>query len=119
MNYKSTFLNILEQRGFLHQLTDDNKLDDYLCNDQCIAYIGFDCTASSLHVGSLIQIMMLRWFQKCGHQPIILLGGGTTKIGDPSGKDSARPLLEKSTIEKNKNALKIVFSNFLDFKKVE
>ena len=116
MNYKSKFLNILEQRGFLHQLTDHTKLDDLLCKDQCIAYIGFDCTASSLHVGSLIQIMMLRWFQKCGHQPIVLLGGGTTKIGDPSGKDSARPVLDKETIENNKNALKVVFSNYLNFK---
>ena len=116
MNYKSKFLNILERRGFLHQLTDEAKLDDFLCKDKCVAYIGFDCTASSLHVGSLIQIMMLRWFQKCGHQPIVLLGGGTTKIGDPSGKDSARPVLEKETIENNKNALKIVFSNYLNFK---
>ena len=116
MNYKSKFLNVLEKRGFLHQLTDEIKLDDYLCKDKCVAYIGFDCTASSLHVGSLIQIMMLRWFQKCGHQPIVLLGGGTTKIGDPSGKDSARPVLEKETIENNKNALKIVFSNYLNFK---
>ena len=116
MNYKSKFLNILEKRGFLHQLTDEAKLDDFLCKDKCVAYIGFDCTASSLHVGSLIQIMMLRWFQKCGHQPIVLLGGGTTKIGDPSGKDSARPVLEKETIENNKNALKIVFSNYLNFK---
>ena len=116
MNYKSKFLNILEKRGFLHQLTDDAKLDDLLSKDKCIAYIGFDCTASSLHVGSLIQIMMLRWFQKCGHQPIVLLGGGTTKIGDPSGKDSARPVLDKETIENNKNALKVVFSNYLNFK---
>jgi len=116
MNYKSKFLNILKKRGFLHQLTDETKLDDFLCKDKCIAYIGFDCTASSLHVGSLIQIMMLRWFQKCGHQPIVLLGGGTTKIGDPSGKDSARPVLDKETIENNKNALKIVFSNYLNFK---
>ena len=116
MNYKSKFLNTLEKRGFLHQLTDEAKLDDFLCKDKCVAYIGFDCTASSLHVGSLIQIMMLRWFQKCGHQPIVLLGGGTTKIGDPSGKDSARPVLEKETIENNKNALKIVFSNYLNFK---
>ena len=98
MKYKSKFLKILKQRGFLHQLTDETKLDDILCKNQCVAYIGFDCTASSLHVGSLIQIMMLRWFQKCGHQPIVLLGGGTTKIGDPSGKDSARPLLEKKII---------------------
>ena len=116
MNYKSKFLNVLEKRGFLHQLTDEAKLDDFLCKDKCVAYIGFDCTASSLHVGSLIQIMMLRWFQKCGHQPIVLLGGGTTKIGDPSGKDSARPVLDKETIENNKNALKIVFSNYLNFK---
>mgnify|MGYP005733627447 FL=1 len=116
MNYKSKFLNILKKRGFLHQLTDEAKLDDFLCKDKCVAYIGFDCTASSLHVGSLIQIMMLRWFQKCGHQPIVLLGGGTTKIGDPSGKDIARPVLEKKTIENNKNALKIVFSNYLNFK---
>ena len=116
MNYKSKFLNILEKRGFLHQLTDEAKLDNFLCKEKCVAYIGFDCTASSLHVGSLIQIMMLRWFQKCGHQPIVLLGGGTTKIGDPSGKDSARPVLEKETIENNKNALKIVFSNYLNFK---
>ena len=115
MKYKSSFLKILEQRGFLHQLTDEIKLDDYLCTGQCVAYIGFDCTASSLHVGSLIQLMMLRWFQKCGHQPIVLLGGGTTKIGDPSGKDSARPVLEKKMIEKNKNALKIIFSNYLNF----
>ncbi|MFL2822112.1 MAG: tyrosine--tRNA ligase [Candidatus Puniceispirillales bacterium] len=116
MNYKSKFLNILKKRGFLHQLTDEAKLDDFLCKDKCVAYIGFDCTASSLHVGSLIQIMMLRWFQKCGHQPIVLLGGGTTKIGDPSGKDSARPVLDKETIENNKNALKVVFSNYLNFK---
>jgi len=117
MNYKSTFLKILKQRGFLHQLTDEIKLDDFLYKNQSVAYIGFDCTASSLHVGSLIQIMMLRWFQKCGHQPIVLLGGGTTKIGDPSGKDSARPVLNKKIIEKNKNALKIVFSNYLNFEK--
>ena len=116
MKYKSKFLNTLEKRGFLHQLTDKIKLDDCLYKDKCVAYIGFDCTASSLHVGSLIQIMMLRWFQKCGHQPIVLLGGGTTKIGDPSGKDSARPVLDKETIENNKNALKIVFSNYLNFK---
>ena len=103
MRYKSSFLKILDQRGFLHQLTDETKLDDYLYKNECVAYIGFDCTASSLHVGSLIQLMMLRWFQKCGHQPIVLLGGGTTKIGDPSGKDSARPILENKMIEKNKS----------------
>ena len=115
MKYKSKFLNILGKRGFLHQITDNDKLDEYLFNNKCVAYIGFDCTAPSLHVGSLIQIMMLRWFQKSGHKPIVLLGGGTTKIGDPSGKDQSRPLLDKKLIEKNKNELKKVFSKYLDF----
>ena len=81
MNYKSTFLNILEQRGFLHQLTDETKLDDLLCKDKCVAYIGFDCTAPSLHVGSLIQIMMLRWFQKTGNKPQV--GKGWPLPGRP------------------------------------
>ena len=115
MKYKSKFLNILGKRGFLHQITDNDKLDEYLFNNKCVAYIGFDCTAPSLHVGSLIQIMMLRWFQKSGHKPIVLLGGGTTRIGDPSGKDQSRPLLDKKLIEKNKNELKKVFSKYLDF----
>ena len=95
MNYKSKFLNILERRGFLHQLTDETRLDDFLCKDRCVAYIGFDCTASSLHIGSLIQIMMLRLLQKNGHRPIVLLGGGTTRIGDPSGKDKTRKILSE------------------------
>ena len=90
---KSEFLKIMIERGFVHQITDVQNLDLQTCSAQLSGYIGFDCTASSLHVGSLIQIMMLRWFQKTGNKPIVLMGGGTTKIGDPSGKDSARPVL--------------------------
>ena len=88
----SKFIKVLVERGFIHQATDLNGLDK-LCYSQSIAaYIGFDCTADSLHVGSLTQIMMLRHLQKTGHKPIVLMGGGTTKVGDPSGKDSARPI---------------------------
>ena len=92
---KNTFLLEMQERGYLNQCTDLVKLED-LCGKQKIkAYIGFDCTASSLHVGSLLQIMVLKLMQKHGHQPIVLLGGGTTLIGDPSGKDSTRKILEK------------------------
>ena len=94
----SDFLNVMNERGFIHQITDKNNLDQELSTNIMTGYIGFDCTAPSLHVGSLIQIMMLRWFQKTGHKPIVLMGGGTTKIGDPSGKDSARPVLSLSLI---------------------
>ena len=90
---KNAFLLEMQERGYLNQCTDLDKLDN-ICNNQSItAYIGFDCTASSLHVGSLLQIMVLKLMQKHGHQPIILLGGGTTLIGDPSGKDSTRKIL--------------------------
>ncbi len=86
----SDFLTTLYERGFVHQCTDDSGLDARLNKGVTKAYIGFDCTADSLHVGSLLPIMILRWFQKTGHKPIVLVGGGTTKVGDPSGKDSAR-----------------------------
>merc|ERR1712178_484529 len=109
------FLKEFKDRGYFYQCTDENELSSLLDKKKIKAYIGFDCTAESLHVGSLLQIMCLRMLQKHGHQPIVLLGGGTTKIGDPSGKDSARPVLEKETIENNKNALKIVFANYLNF----
>ena len=89
-NIKSDFLKIIYDRGFVHQVTDLTNLDKFLTKEKQTGYIGFDCTAPSLHVGSLIQIMMLKWFQKTGHRPIVLVGGGTTKIGDPSGKDSTR-----------------------------
>ena len=112
---KSEFLKIMIERGFVHQITDVQNLDLQTCNAQLSGYIGFDCTASSLHVGSLIQIMMLRWFQKTGNKPIVLMGGGTTKIGDPSGKDSARPVLSIEQIEENQISIKSIFKKFLKF----
>ena len=111
----SDFLNVMNERGFIHQITDKNNLDQELSTNLMTGYIGFDCTAPSLHVGSLIQIMMLRWFQKTGHKPIVLMGGGTTKIGDPSGKDNARPVLSSETIKKNQESIKTIFEKFLKF----
>jgi tyrosyl-tRNA synthetase len=111
----NNFIHILSNRGFIYQSTNLEQLDLITSKQKVKAYIGFDCTAKSLHVGSLIQIMMLRWLQKSGHQPIILLGGGTTKIGDPSGKDEARKILGLNDIEENKASLKKVFARFLDF----
>ena len=111
---KNTFLLEMQSRGYLNQCTDLDKLTD-VCNNQPItAYIGFDCTASSLHVGSLLQIMVLKLMQKHGHRPIILLGGGTTLIGDPSGKNSTRKILEKKEIKKNIENIKKVFTKILD-----
>ncbi len=115
MSYQSDFINIITERGYMHQATNIEELDQ-LASKRCIpAYIGFDCTANSLHVGSLIQIMMLRILQKTGHKPIVLMGGGTTKIGDPSGKDTQRPLLSDQDIEKNKQGIKRIFENYLHF----
>ena len=94
----SDFINIMLERGFIHQLTDKENLKKEMLISPIVGYIGFDCTAPSLHVGSLIQIMMLRWFQKTGNKPIVLMGGGTTKVGDPSGKDNARPILSTEKI---------------------
>ena len=109
------FLDIIRARGFVHQVTDEDGLHALLRTPGQRAYIGFDCTAKSLHVGSLVQIMLLRWWQKCGGRPIVLLGGGTTKIGDPSGKDESRPKLDDSAIAENMASLREVFSKFLDF----
>ena len=96
---KNKFIIEMQSRGYLHQCTDLGKLEE-ICNKRSIsAYIGFDCTASSLHVGSLLQIMILKLLQKHGHRPIVLLGGGTTLIGDPSGKDSTRKILNQSVIQ--------------------
>ena len=112
---KSEFIKDISDRGFMHQCTDLDALDE-LCKTKSIAaYIGFDCTADSLHVGSLTQIMMLRKLQKCGHKPIVLMGGGTTKIGDPSGKDSARPLLSNEDINSNLKSIKSIFEKYLCF----
>ena len=112
---KSDFLNILTMRGYIHQVTNLEGLDERLCSSVVPGYIGFDCTANSLHVGSLVQIMMLRLMQKCGHKPIVVMGGGTTKVGDPSGKDEARPLLSDADIENNKNGIKKIFEKYLTF----
>ncbi len=114
--YHSDFINEITARGFIHQATDLTNLDNVLSKKNIIpGYIGFDCTAPSLHVGSLIQIMLLKWFQKCGHQPIILLGGGTTLIGDPSGKDESRKLLTNKEINENTIGIKNVFKKFINF----
>ncbi len=111
----SDFITIMNDRGFLHQITDKENLKKEMKRSSIAGYIGFDCTAPSLHVGSLIQIMMLRWFQKTGNKPIVLMGGGTTKVGDPSGKDMARPLLSSEKIKKNKESIKTIFKKFLKF----
>ena len=114
--YSSEFIKEIISRGFIHQATDINNLDKILSKQENIpAYIGFDCTASSLHVGSLIQIMLLRWFQRTGHKPIILLGGGTTLVGDPSGKDESRKLLTDDVIRNNSLSIKEVFKKFINF----
>ena len=113
--YTSSFLRVMSERDFIHQVTDWKSLDALLSEKNMVAYIGFECTADSLHVGSLVQIMMLRYFQKCGHRPIVLMGGGTTKVGDPSGKDDARQLLNDNEIEKNKQGIKTVFEKYLNF----
>ena len=111
----SDFINIMNERGFIHQITDKENLEKEMNINPIAGYIGFDCTAPSLHVGSLIQIMMLRWFQITGNKPIVLMGGGTTKVGDPSGKDSARPLLSSKEINLNKDNIKTIFEKFLKF----
>ncbi|HNN56500.1 MAG TPA: tyrosine--tRNA ligase [Novosphingobium sp.] len=115
MTYSSTLLRLLDERGYIHQLTDAEGLDS-LANAQVIpGYIGFDATAPSLHVGSLVQIMLLRRLQQAGHKPIVLMGGGTTKVGDPSGKDESRKLLTAEAIDANIASIRKVFERFLTF----
>jgi len=116
---QDTFLTKFKQRGYFNQCTDTAILDEIMSKTKIKAYIGFDCTAPSLHVGSLIQIMCLRMLQKYGHQPIVLLGGGTTLIGDPSGKEETRKILEIKEIEKNIKSIKNVFKIFLGSKDVK
>ena len=111
---KNKFLAEMNSRGYLSQCTDFNKLKEISDKKSISAYIGFDCTAKSLHVGSLLQIMILKMMQKFGHRPIVLLGGGTTLIGDPSGKDATRKILEKKEIDKNIKSIKKVFNKILD-----
>lgn len=112
---KSEFLHVMQSRGFLQDCTDLEGLDDRLLEGVLPAYIGFDATADSLHVGSLIQIMMLRWLQKTGHKPITLMGGGTTKIGDPSGKDESRKMMTPEVIDSNVGGIFKVFEKYLTF----
>ena len=112
---RSDFLRTLSERGFIHQCTDEAGLDAKAAAGRIVAYIGFDCTADSLHVGSLVQIMMLRWLQQTGHKPIVLMGGGTTKVGDPSGRDESRRLLTEADIARNMAGIKSVFARFLTF----
>jgi tyrosyl-tRNA synthetase len=113
---KKNFINEISARGFFHQCTDKDKLTNLINTKSIKAYIGFDCTAPSLHVGSLLQIMCLRLLQKYGHQPVVLLGGGTTLIGDPSGKDSTRKILDEKTINNNIGKIKKIFEKLLNLK---
>ncbi len=113
--FKSDFLNILSSRGFIHQCSDPTGLDALAAKREITAYIGFDCTAPSLHVGSLVQIMLLHWLQQTGNRPIVLMGGGTTRVGDPSGRDESRKLLTLDDIENNKRGIQQVFARFLQF----
>ncbi len=113
--YKSDFLNILAERGFIHQVSEADVLDARASAGAITGYIGFDCTAASLHVGSLLPIMMLYWMQQTGHRPIALMGGGTTRVGDPSGKDESRRILTDEMINQNLVGIRAVFSKFLKF----
>src|SRR6516164_1336817 len=113
--YKSDFLNVLSERGFINQVSEPEVLDALAREKPITAYIGFDCTAPSLHVGSLLPIMLLYWLQQTGHRPIALMGGGTTRVGDPSGKDESRRLLTDETINENLKGIRAIFSKFLTF----
>lgn len=113
--FKSEFLKVLSERGFIHQISDPQGLDELCASETVTAYIGFDCTAPSLHAGSLVPIMMLYWFQQTGHRPIALMGGGTTRVGDPSGKDESRKMLTPELIEDNKAGIRKVFEKLLTF----
>ena len=113
--YKSEFLNILAERGFIHQISEPEALDALAKTGSIAGYIGFDCTAASLHIGSLLPIMMLYWMQQTGHRPIALMGGGTTRVGDPSGKDESRRILTDDQIAQNLVGIRAIFSKFLKF----
>jgi tyrosyl-tRNA synthetase len=113
--YKSDFLNVLAERGFIHQVSEPEALDALARSSTITAYIGFDCTAPSLHVGSLLPIMLLYWLQQTGHRPIALMGGGTTRVGDPSGKDESRKILTEEDINVNLKSIRAIFDKFLKF----
>jgi tyrosyl-tRNA synthetase len=113
--YNSDFLRVLSERGFIHQVSDAAGLDELAARKEVVAYVGYDCTAPSLHIGHLISIMMLHWLQHTGNKPIALMGGGTTRVGDPSGRDETRKILSYEDIDANKEAIKGTFSKFLTF----
>src|SRR3954447_10402832 len=113
--YRSSLLRLLDERGYIHQLTDAAALDALADKQVVPGYIGFDATAPSLHVANLVQIMQLRRLQQAGHKPIVLMGGGTTKVGDPSGKDEGRQLLSSEQIDANIASIRRVFESFLTF----
>jgi tyrosyl-tRNA synthetase len=113
--HQSEFARAAVERGFVHQVTDLEGLDRIAAGERLVAYVGFDCTADSLHVGHLVSIMLLRWLQRTGHRPIALIGGGTTKVGDPSGKDESRQLLDEGTIERNIRGIRRSLESFLTF----
>jgi len=113
--FKSDFLRVLSERGYIHQISDVAGLDALATRKEVVCYVGYDCTAPSLHVGHLISIMMLHWLQQTGNKPIALMGGGTTRVGDPSGRDETRKILTYEEIDKNKDSIKGTFSKFLTF----
>jgi tyrosyl-tRNA synthetase len=113
--YKSDFLNVLQSRGFIHQISDPDSLDALAAKGEAVAYVGYDCTAPSLHVGHLLSIMMLHWLQATGNKPIALMGGGTTRVGDPSGRDETRKILTYEQIDSNKESIKGTFAKFIAF----
>ena len=113
--YKSDFLNVLATRGFIHQISDAAGLDALAAKSEAVAYVGYDCTAASLHVGHLLSIMMLHWLQATGNKPIALMGGGTTRVGDPSGRDETRKLLTYEQIDANKASIRTTFDKFITF----
>src|SRR5579883_439073 len=112
--YKSEFLKVLSERGFIHQISDP-ALDQLAAERKVVAYVGYDCTAPSLHIGHLLSMMMLHWLQQSGNKPIALMGGGTTRVGDPSGRDESRQLLSYERIEANKDSIKGTFAKLLRF----
>src|SRR5947207_13646568 len=114
-DFKSDFLRILSERGYIHQVSDVAGLDALAAKQGVVSYVGYDCTAASLHIGHLISIMMLHWLQQTGNKPIALMGGGTTRVGDPSGRDETRRILSYEQIDANKESIKGTFSKFLKF----
>src|SRR5688500_12545192 len=113
--FKSDFLRVMHERGFIHQISDETGLDDLLSKETVTAYVGYDATATSLHIGNLISATMLYWFQEAGHRPITLMGGGTSMIGDPSFRDEQRGLLTPETIDRNIEGIKKIFGRILRY----